>query len=83
MEYYLAIKNEIVPFPATWMDLEIITYQGKQIRETQIYDIAYMHNLTNNINESVYKIEKDSQTQKTHLRLPRRKLERDKLGVWD
>ena len=29
------------------MDIEIITYQVKQIRETQIYDIAHMRNLKN------------------------------------
>ena len=51
----------------TRLDIEIITYQVKQIRETQIYDIAQMRNLKNNRNESVYKIEKDSQTQKTQL----------------
>ena len=24
MEYYLAIKSEILPFEVTWMDLEVI-----------------------------------------------------------
>ena len=24
VEYYSAMKNETIPFPATWMDLEII-----------------------------------------------------------
>ena len=45
MEYYSAIKkNEIMPFAATWMQLEIIT--PSEVRERQIpYDIIYMWNL--------------------------------------
>ena len=45
MEYYSAIKkNEIMPFTATWTQLEIIILsEVKPDRETQIsYDIAYM-----------------------------------------
>ena len=34
MEYYSAIKkNEIMPFAATWMDLEIITLS--EVRRTE------------------------------------------------
>ena len=46
MEYYSAIKkNEIMPFAATWMDLEIIIL-SKSDREIQIpYDITDMWNL--------------------------------------
>ena len=47
---------------------------SKSDRERQIlYDITYMWNLKNNTNESIYKIETDSQTQKTKLRLPKGK----------
>ena len=48
MEYYSAIKkNEIMPFAATWMDLEIVILSEVQSdRERQIsYDIAWMWNL--------------------------------------
>ena len=38
-----------------------------------LYDIAYMWNLKNNTSEFIYKIETDSQTQKTNLWLPKRK----------
>ena len=40
-------KNEIMPFAATWMDLEIITgSEVKSDRERQIScDITYMGNL--------------------------------------
>ena len=48
MEYYSAIKkNEIMPFAATWMDLEmIILSEVSQTEKDKIsYDIAYMWNL--------------------------------------
>ena len=46
VEYYLVTKrNEIMPFAATWMDLEIIIL-SKSGREREIsYDITYMLNL--------------------------------------
>ena len=33
LEYYSAIKNEIMPFAATWMDLEIIILSEVNQRE--------------------------------------------------
>ena len=36
-------KDEIMPFAATQMDLEIIILN--EVRQRQIYDIAYMWNL--------------------------------------
>ena len=45
MEYYPAIKrNKIIPFAATWMQLEIIILsEVKSERERQIpYEITYM-----------------------------------------
>ena len=48
MEYSSAIKkNEIMPFSATWMNLEIIILNQVN-RERQIYDITYMWILKNN-----------------------------------
>ena len=66
MEYYSAIKNEIFPFTGKWLNLENIILN--KLRERQIlYCITYMWNLKNNTNESIYKTETDSQTQKTNL----------------
>ena len=63
MEYYSAIKkNEIMPFAATWMDLESHTKQSKSERERQIpYGITYVWNLKYDTNE-LYETETDSQT---------------------
>ena len=49
MEYYPAMKkNEIMPFAATWMDLETIILS--EVSERQIsYDITYMWNLKKTI----------------------------------
>ena len=58
MQSYLTIKkNEIMPFWATWVDLEsVITYWIKYVREGEIsYDIPYRCNLKNEINELTYK----------------------------
>ena len=62
MEYYSAIKkNLIMPFAATWMDLEIIILS--EVNQRQIsYDITYMCNLKNDTNELIYKTETDTQT---------------------
>ena len=65
MEYYSAIKkNKIIPFAATWMDLEIVILS--EVRQTQSdtqisYGIAYMWNLIKGgTNELIYKTEVES-----------------------
>ena len=62
MEYYSAIKkNEIMPFAARWMDLDIIILNDKSHREGQLsYDHLYMESKKNDINELIYKTETDS-----------------------
>ena len=47
MEYFSAIKkNEIMPFAATWMDLEIVILsEVSQTKKGKYHDIAYMWNL--------------------------------------
>ena len=62
MEYYSAIKkNEIMPFAATWMDLEFIILSEVSQTEKDKYYNTYMWNLKNNIDESIYKTEIESQ----------------------
>ena len=51
-------KNEIMPFLATWMNLEIKSDRGRQIA----YGIAYMWKLKKNTNELIYKTGTNSQT---------------------
>ena len=53
MEFSLALKkNKIMPFAATWMDLEILILS----EDSQIsYDSTYRWNLKTNENELIYK----------------------------
>ena len=59
-------------FAATCMQLEIIILSEVSQKEKDKYhDITYMWNLKYDKNEPIYKIETDSQTQRTDLWLPR------------
>ena len=68
MEYYLAIKKDkILPFAATWMDLEGIMLM-KQVRQRQIpHDITYIiESEQYNKGLIITKKAADSQTQRTN-----------------
>ena len=59
----LAIKkNEIMPFAATWMDLEMIILSEVSQKEKDKYHMIYdyMWNLKSDTNELIYKTETDS-----------------------
>ena len=47
MEYYSAIKkSEIMPFAATWMDLEIIILsEGSQKKKDKYHVISLIHGI--------------------------------------
>ena len=55
-------KNEIMPFVATWMDLEIIILsEGSQTEKKQIlYDITYMWNLKKMIQMNLFTKQKQT-----------------------
>ena len=59
MEYYWAIKkNKIMPFVATWMELETHTEWRKSERERQIpYDTTYIWNIICGPNEPFHRKE--------------------------
>ena len=57
MEYYSAIKkNDIMPFAATWMEIETLILSEMSERERQIpYDISYVWNSIHRTNEAIYR----------------------------
>ena len=74
MAYYSAIKKkEIMPFAATWMDLEIIILS--EVSQTKTNAICYHLYVESKkrIQMNLFtKQEIDSQTSKTNLRLPKK-----------
>ena len=62
MQYYSAMKkNEIMPFAATWMQLEITILINQ--KEKDKYHITYMWNLKYDRNAPIYEAETDIQTE--------------------
>ena len=56
MGYYSAIKkNKILPFSATWMDLEMNILNKVRQRKTNIWYHLYMESKKNSTNELIYK----------------------------
>ena len=84
-EYYSTIKkNEILPFAATWMDLEIfILSEVSQTEKDKYHIILPICGILDNKSELIYKPETESQILKSNLQLLKGKHgARDKLGVW-
>ena len=73
LEYYSAIKkNEIMPFAATQMHLEMITLREIiQKRKTNTICHHYMWNPNHDTSELSYKAEADWQTRRAGVQLPR------------
>ena len=65
-QYYSTIrKNEIIPFAATWMDLEIVILSEISQTEKDTYSMTsliFRTTKNNDTNELIYKTETDSQT---------------------
>ena len=75
MEYYSAIKsNEVMPFIATWIQLESLIpneVNQKDKDKHNIYYITYLWNLKYGAIEHIFKIETEPWRRKTNLWFPR------------
>ena len=62
-------KNEVMPFTATWMDLEIIIVSEVSQKEKEKYHMTLLlcGILKNYTNKLIYETETDSQTKKTNM----------------
>ena len=82
MEYYSAIKkNEIMPFTAIWMDLEIVIVSDVSQTEKDKYHMILLicGILKTGTNELIYKTEIELTDVENKLMVTRGKGRRDKL----
>ena len=74
MVCYSAVKkDEITPFAARWMELEIVTLSEVSQPEKDKYMISLVIQSKHDTNGLVYKAKIDLQTSKTNLWLPKGK----------
>ena len=85
MKYYSAIKKkEIMPFVATWMDLEIIIQSEVNQMEKDKCHITYMWNLKKVYNWTYLQNRSRPTDRESKFMVTKSEsLGRDKLGVWD
>ena len=73
-----------MPIAAKWKNLKLIILSKIQTEKDKYYRYHLYMESENNTNESIYKTEANSQSQKTNFWLPKRKeREGDNLGIWD
>ena len=79
MEYYSAMK--IMPFAATWVDLEIIILSEVKERQLPFY-ITYVKSKNSDTNEFIYK-EKQTPRLQMYGAQKGKVWGREKLGGWN
>ena len=84
MEYYSDTENEIMPFAAAWLDLEIIIVSEVSHRKTTtIWYHIYGINLQKMMQINLYAKQKETHRSGKLMVAEGEGVGRNKFGVWD